>query len=586
MLSSVMIMKLIIFVKSVNSLLTHCGSQQRVNLPRHQSKSIFCTVPSLENLDILDKDWYLDYNPMLSSSLTNLMKGLSDSAVRKLDSNIDLITLSECDLPNHSIETSRQFIYARSFYPELLKQIRKYKRVVLLSNPGTGKSMFQFYYLARLLNPTAFHDPLPPDSNDSSIFPEVVIRQIGTIEMQVFFLKAKVAHVVPIVSSGVLDCFDPETTLYFFEPGGSRVEPMWDCSRMSIFTTCAPDEVRYKQFFKNGGEKLYMPLFTLSELQTIGKHMREQPDFPSELKNLYSDEGISTSYNEYGGIIRHVLPTSLKYVEMIKRESQDAFNGADWRSYIRCPSLENLAISPFVINYVISPLTFKFESYKLVNDAMKKRAENYFINLPRADQIYLMMNSNKDIIKPVMRLVYEEEFSSSLIRGVKWNLVNTSNKQNHDRAYFSPILKEFVKEEVKFEDMKLGVLYKPLDTKFPFCDYYYKEKIDEAVAGDSWVEIKTDNKKKISKVPNVKLVAINTRVFFGSSREHTFDNFLELKTRLELPEQLQVDFFLCPKLYDSDRAKATEVTVSRKNVPDNTIINTYIIEIPWSFDRT
>ena len=217
---------------------------------------------------------------------------------------------------------------------------------------------------------------------------------------------------------------------------------------------------------------------------------------------------------------------------------------------------------------------------------MKKRAENYFINLPRADQIYLMMTSNKDIIKPVMRLVYEEEFSSSLIRGVKWNLVNTSNKQNHDRAYFSPILKEFVKEEVKFEDMKLGVLYKPLDTKFPFCDYYYKEKINEAVAGDSWVEIKTDNKKKISKVPNVKLVAINTRVFFGSSREHTFDNFLELKTRLELPEQLQVDFFLCPKLYDADRAKATEVTVSRKNVPDNTIINTYIIEIPWSFDRT
>ena len=127
--------------KSVISLLTHCRSQKTVNLSRYQSKNIFSTVPSLENLDILHKERYLGYKPKLDPSLTKLMKGLSDCAVRKLDSNIDLITLSECALPNDSIETSGQFIYARSFYPELLKQIRKYDRVVLLSNPDTGKSM-------------------------------------------------------------------------------------------------------------------------------------------------------------------------------------------------------------------------------------------------------------------------------------------------------------------------------------------------------------------------------------------------------------------------------------------------------------
>ena len=243
----------------------HTHSYQKPKSLWFQSTKLFASL-SFDNLKIVDTELYSKYEPQLDGSLTVLMKGLSSCNVSNLNADVDLITLSERCLPEDSIEPASQFIYIRSFYPELLKAIRKFKKVVLLSNPGTGKSMFQFYYLARLLNPTAFKDPLPPDSSGSSEIPEIVIRQFSTVSMEVYFVKAKVAHLVPIVNQNVLRCFDPKTTIYFFESGSSKVEPMWESIRMPIFASCSPDEVRYKEFCKNGGIKLYMPLFKLASI--------------------------------------------------------------------------------------------------------------------------------------------------------------------------------------------------------------------------------------------------------------------------------------------------------------------------------
>ena len=126
--------------------------------------------------------------------------------------------------------------------------------------------MFQWYYLARLLNPDAFSDALTCDSEGRTDPPEVVIRQIGLSHMEIFFLRARKAHTVP-VSFSVLRCFDPSKTVYFFEPGKTRTEePMWDSTKMSIFATCSPDVSRYKEFCKNGATKLFMPLFSKDEL--------------------------------------------------------------------------------------------------------------------------------------------------------------------------------------------------------------------------------------------------------------------------------------------------------------------------------
>ena len=272
-------------------------------------------VPQLKNFDLEE---YMEFKPKIDPSLTNVIRALSYCSVSQLKNGLQLIALpSDTVFPGLLLKSSAKYLYCRSFYPELLKTVRSCWRTVLLSNPGTGKSMFQWYYLARLLNPDAFTDALTADSEGRTDPPEVVIRQVGVSHMEIFFIKARVVHKVHIASL-ILDCFDPATTLYFFEPASSKEEPMWESTRMSILATCSPEISRYKEFCKNGADKLYMPLFTEDELLTIGQHMREQPDFPVELSELYSDDAIRRSFSEYSEIIRYVLPYSQVYHSRIK----------------------------------------------------------------------------------------------------------------------------------------------------------------------------------------------------------------------------------------------------------------------------
>eukprot|EP01036_Dinobryon_divergens_P028471 gene28471-37421_t len=282
-------------------------------------------VPQLKNFDL---EKYKSMGPIEDHGLTQFVKALSTCIVSQLDSELQLITLPLGTVfPGVLLKSSARFLYCRSFYHELLKQIRFHPRTVLLSNPGTGKSMFQWYYLARLLNRDAFKDI------NSIDFPDVVIRQVGDLKMEIYFIKAKIVHRVD-AHPNVLESFDPATTMYFFEPGGSIREPMWEYTKMSILATCPPGLSRYKQFCKNGAEQVFMPLFLEDELLTIGRHMREQPEFPAELSDLYSDDNIHKSFIEHGGIIRHVLPNSAVKWWALKRDKTAAINEIiDWRKY-------------------------------------------------------------------------------------------------------------------------------------------------------------------------------------------------------------------------------------------------------------
>ena len=544
---------------------SHCKSKA---LWFHSRRSF--SALSLDNLKIDDVESYKKFEPKLDTSLTKLMNGLAGCNVSKLSPDVDLITFSEGSLRSASLKSASHFIYTRSFYPELLKMIRKYKRVVLLSNPGTGKSMFQFYYLTRLLNPKAFSDPLPPDSSESSEIPEVVIRQVGERYMEVYFVQAKVAHLVPVVSQSLLRCFDPKTTLYFFEPVDSRIEPMSAGMTMPIFSCCSPDEVRYKEFCKNGGITFYMPLFTFSELQTIGKHMREQPNFPSDLKSLYSDEGILKSYNEYGGIIRHVLPTSLKYVKRIEDMKKQAIAVADWHQYLRNANIERSDISHFVVKYVVCRSTFDILSYELINTELETKVKEYLKNMTLNQIIALLMSATQSIREPTKRLIYEELFAMVVVDGFEWlkrpndesdQRLTINQKEKLNYSVFSLKLENRVDEEVKFNDMEMDVLYKPPDMQFPFCDSYYKIKLNNDAPGDP---------------ANVKFVAVS--LCFGvsnSSKYRQFTSFPKFNERVKMPENIPMEFLHIPHPSIADTVKIT-INIKRK-------INVDIIKVPMNF---
>jgi hypothetical protein len=87
-------------------------------------------------------------------------------------------------------------LFIRSYYPKLLSKIRSFQRVCLIGNPGTQKSMFQFYYLTMIFNDK--FGALPPDYLNNSQKPKVVLQQVGENDMYVFFVEEMIVHYISI----------------------------------------------------------------------------------------------------------------------------------------------------------------------------------------------------------------------------------------------------------------------------------------------------------------------------------------------------------------------------------------------------
>ena len=125
---------------------------------------------------------YRRYNPesyiakTLRLRALSLSLSLSRCRIEHISDTVDAILPDEEELPFESLVLN--IIFARSFFPALLCEIRKCKRCVLLGNLGIGKSFFQFYYLTWLVNRTSQNErnemredlfgPLPPDCFSST----------------------------------------------------------------------------------------------------------------------------------------------------------------------------------------------------------------------------------------------------------------------------------------------------------------------------------------------------------------------------------------------------------------------------------
>lgn len=305
-----------------------CGSHrvimrmvnQKQPLDEPNPKSIINQVSSLfPNADMRSE--YKSFKPKIDVTLTAILKGLASSTADEIGSGVRAIRLG-----NNAKFLGKRFpggdtIYERSFYPHLVSTMRgAHPCILLISNPGTGKSVFQFYLLARYLNPSLFKDNKVPQPEQIMFgpkldeAPKVVIRHLPSQHMEVWFLEQQVVHVIKNVYAdiGLLMCFDPETTMYFFEPGKTtNIEPFVNENMLDIPTlaTVSPDTSRYKETSKIS-DILYMPVFTENELLAIGRDMRTRPVFDGRLKDLYFDDNIRSRFATFNGIIRHVLPIS------------------------------------------------------------------------------------------------------------------------------------------------------------------------------------------------------------------------------------------------------------------------------------
>jgi hypothetical protein len=442
-------------------------------------------IPDVLELVLPDKrDAYTSFSPALDGPRTKLLNGLATSTAVDLSEGVRAIRIGN-SMNFLGDGLAGDTIYERPFYPELVNAIRCANlRVLLLGNPGTGKSVFQFYLLARYLNPPLFKDvPLRGLIKfGSEAAPKVVIRDTPGKPAEVWFLEQRVVYSISskYQVTNLLECFDPKTTLYFYEPGISRAEPVADEKSMLIPTlaTMPPDINLYKHFAKlRSTTKVFMPVFKEEELVAIGRDMRARPKFPSALRKLFTKKAIRERFETHNGIMTHVLPRSESELQRIAREYADAFQRMDVPNFTS-GTIEDQTSSAHLAIYDVQLdddeddnefYNFYIAELSTVNSDVQQKINDYVWGLSMDKMICKLQSLDK--VPKHFKSVVAEHLTST--RGVSWLQRSSTSIA---RLPLEIKLRTLHEGEVPlYKDMKPMELYTPTKENFPFCDLLYKE---------------------------------------------------------------------------------------------------------------
>ena len=471
-------------------------------------------------------DSYESCSPKTDARMTRLLKGLACSTAEVLGdctSGVRAIRIGNNEevLPGM---VAGDTIYERSFYPRLVNIICSTgPRVILLSNPGTGKSLFQFYLLTRFANPALFAGDggdaqLPTDKKKfgSAFPPKVVVREVLGGSIEVWFLEQQIVQKINSLKNSVADvlcCFDPTTMLYFFEPmKTTRIEPYANEFRgqLSTLATVPPDSSNYHQFSKVASTK-YMPVFTELELLAIGRDMRTRPGFDSSLDMLYTDDAIRDRFKTFNGIIRYVLPqwggscltSAVKSFVSAARNIDPA----------RIQAIMHKDVTHLAFMYDVDKVKFSMKGVFVVNDKVLEDLTARFKDKPLLERMSALLQFSSfssfsrgldcDSVYGVPSAFFETVVVDHLTSasGVHWHMRDCSasagggtgkktkkskTESEKDAADFDSSLpwvpmrlqlgRVVAGKVPKYADMVPKVLYTSLACTFPFCDMVYKDE--------------------------------------------------------------------------------------------------------------
>ena len=453
----------------------------------------FDPEPDRANNSVVDIDFYNDFKPRADRAKTDLLVKLATCTKESISSDVDIIRIGEgADVGMKSLSPST--LYVRQFYPDLLTEIRKHKRSALIGNPGIGKSFFQFYYLARIVNPDLY-GPLPPDCFGSTAPPKIVIRQEGTASMTVFDIANRKADKIQGYPITIFGCFDPKTTLYLMEPGKSIEEPHIESMSVPTLVTASPLLARYKEFCKNGGAKLFMPVFALSELLAIGEFLVSTGRVQGNLVEEYTPAAISERFGLFGGILRHVLPLSPTYLTECLKSRTNAIRKGDAHALLFAFDIEDADVSHHLMQYNVKttgPDRFRTDTLGFVSPSVVTALQDKLTACSIADKVLaLRRNDETGFINEACPKLYEEVIAALLTTGtgVSWQKRyvcvggtakgDTDDWTDQDDFKLGGIV---YGEPPVFADMKLNTLYVPLKSNFAFVDFMCKVDNNQLVA--------------------------------------------------------------------------------------------------------
>ena len=294
-------------------------------------------------------------------------------------------------------------MFVRKFYDDLLRVVRSRKKVVLIGNPGIGKSSFQQYYLSRILNPSLLGQ-LPPDINGCTAPPSVVVREVAE-KFEIYDIKNRTAYTL-IGDSDIelLRCFDPEKTIYLHEPGDTKKGPRYLNLDLPTLSTVSPDTSRYKEFVKNKGKELYMPTYSCAELLSAGEYLLQNCSMSNELKAIYSSEQIRNRYHEFGGIVRYVLPSNFDELMQARVSKQKALGKCNAEYVFGEGTLETGESHHLLQMNVTTSGPLKFQEYvsEFVSDDVRDFMEKKVKHLDLNERILILIKYGETGSYPVI----------------------------------------------------------------------------------------------------------------------------------------------------------------------------------------
>ena len=226
------------------------------------------------------------------------MKLLDMGALWKKLETIDITADDMLVLPKGAMEllgsseSCEMKIYVRPCYKDLYNLIygeHRTKHIIVIGNPGIGKSYFLLYLMFHLRN----------EDKDMSLFFSSAIHSLHLL-----FHKGG----VEVFDESFVKTFKPmKNVTYLFDCGtkgqDALIKPA--LSHKTIIST-SPDKTHYKSFLKLaddhcgvGAVLLYMPPWSLDELQHVSKY----PEFQVE--------DLHENYKIVGGIPRYVFSKSM-----------------------------------------------------------------------------------------------------------------------------------------------------------------------------------------------------------------------------------------------------------------------------------
>jgi len=208
----------------------------------------------------------------------------------------------------------------------------KAEGIILMGNPGIGKSWFLSYVLYRVASemPTRV----------------VVFESVAEEKLWVFGADGSVRQHDWQERRHLVELNNP-STIYLFDPAGHSTGQTREPYRCIAYTIVAssPNKNNYRDMLKHGGEILFMPPWLLAELRAIASFM------PKPL----SAEEVEQRFARHGGISRAVLSDKPRLWDA---ELTRAVQSCNLDAVMRSVGLED----------AVESATHKVVAYKVIED--------------------------------------------------------------------------------------------------------------------------------------------------------------------------------------------------------------------------